>query len=596
MRGAMDLSPLRSAMPITATARYGNRPYSLPFPTSEAAGEWVSQNYPTIDISGSVVRIELSKTAFTSESADWICVQVKDSAPTTEVGILATPCPLLLLRGSDLQTTEETLYQGLNAVVPIQGVRLVKDRISHMSYGFAFAEFGSLDAANYLLGVIFNSVDPRPLVIDNRTVVVSYAHLSSFMPVYVASPWVSTSFADANGRMIQVSYWDQNAYAIQYPSSATATTFSSAPAVVSLPLSESATVMRAPQNLGVLGDELKAFYSNTEKDHPEADASVSQAAEDIPSVLEDGEVGHSLDVATHPEVAGSASTTTLATVVDLSSEAPSAPPTVASHEGMAGSVAPLSSLPAPKKTKKTGAGTGSRISIQLQKWQNKQAELKDFDVVEFDRERDGHVDSVTEEALMMRLPSDSAVNDEHSDLSIMACLLCQRQFKSADDLRKHQIKSALHKTNLQSLRQKQLEKLREQIQSDQAASKKRRKQQQWNTKSGFNAVSALSHGQTAGATPAVVSSSTRTEIGEDNIGNRMLQKMGWKAGQGLGAGGEGIVAPVEAKAYAAGAGIGASAALTMADLSEMNANGRDPNTYSERMRRAARHRLANMAE
>ncbi|KAJ1329993.1 peroxisomal multifunctional enzyme type 2 [Batrachochytrium salamandrivorans] len=77
-------------------------------------------------------------------------------------------------------------------------------------------------------------------------------------------------------------------------------------------------------------------------------------------------------------------------------------------------------------------------------------------------------------------------------MNIVTCkrLLCQRQFKSADDLRKHQIKSALHK--------KQLEKLREQIQSDQAASKKRRKQQQWNTKSGFNAVSALSHGQTAG--------------------------------------------------------------------------------------------------
>jgi hypothetical protein len=45
-------------------------------------------------------------------------------------------------------------------------------------------------------------------------------------------------------------------------------------------------------------------------------------------------------------------------------------------------------------------------------------------------------------------------------------------------------------------------------------------------------------------------------IGEENIGNKMLQRLGWKEGQGLGAKGTGIVAPIQAEGYVKGAGIG----------------------------------------
>jgi len=40
----------------------------------------------------------------------------------------------------------------------------------------------------------------------------------------------------------------------------------------------------------------------------------------------------------------------------------------------------------------------------------------------------------------------------------------------------------------------------------------------------------------------------RAGIQEDNIGNKLLQKMGWNAGQGLGRKGQGIVDPIQVRA------------------------------------------------
>ena len=51
---------------------------------------------------------------------------------------------------------------------------------------------------------------------------------------------------------------------------------------------------------------------------------------------------------------------------------------------------------------------------------------------------------------------------------------------------------------------------------------------------------------------------TRAGIGQDNIGNKLLQKMGWSEGSGLGRAGQGRVDPVEARRRSATAGLGAS--------------------------------------
>jgi hypothetical protein len=72
-------------------------------------------------------------------------------------------------------------------------------------------------AANYLLGLIYNQEKPQPLIIDNRNVSVSYAHMNSFVPVYAPTQWVTLSALDANGATAYLVYWDEKAYATHHP-------------------------------------------------------------------------------------------------------------------------------------------------------------------------------------------------------------------------------------------------------------------------------------------------------------------------------------------------------------------------------------------
>ncbi|KAM4613943.1 angiogenic factor with G patch and FHA domains 1 isoform 1-T1 [Polymixia lowei] len=59
--------------------------------------------------------------------------------------------------------------------------------------------------------------------------------------------------------------------------------------------------------------------------------------------------------------------------------------------------------------------------------------------------------------------------------------------------------------------------------------------------------------------------SVHVEIGEVNKGRKMLEKMGWKKGEGLGKDGAGMKAPIQVKLRKSQSGLGASAALCMED-------------------------------
>lgn len=135
--------------------------------------------------------------------------------------------------------------------------------------------------------------------------------------------------------------------------------------------------------------------------------------------------------------------------------------------------------------------------------------------------------------------SDSSGDESEGiiDWNKLACLLCKRQFPSREVLEKHQVMSDLHRQNLEALKTSRSNK--DLSYRDRAAERR--------MKYGEDEPIIVRN-----VRPDPVMSSVPQAIGEENIGNKLLQKMGWTAGQGLGKEGQGRIGPVEAQ----GGGLG----------------------------------------
>ncbi|KZO95158.1 hypothetical protein CALVIDRAFT_500399 [Calocera viscosa TUFC12733] len=174
-------------------------------------------------------------------------------------------------------------------------------------------------------------------------------------------------------------------------------------------------------------------------------------------------------------------------------------------------------------------------------------------------------------------PAVEADNFEYGDPVGFACYLCSRKLTSVDLLRRHDQESDLHKardqTNLKD------EKLREVAKKKADAA--RAKHQAENTDGMPKYRDRASerreiYGQPDVPPPDTLNSSTTGKKrkantppppvvvapgkDENNIGNKLLKKMGWAEGTGLGTEGEGRVDPIEAALYTAGVGLGAAKA------------------------------------
>ncbi len=95
-----------------------------------------------------------------------------------------------------------------------------------------------------------------------------------------------------------------------------------------------------------------------------------------------------------------------------------------------------------------------KVQQQIGKWQTRKAEIKrpepsaaaSSQTGEMDAINDTHVQS--DQAEQIHAPPDERpmpTDNDFADLALKACLLCQRQFKSIDDLKRHQAISELHK-------------------------------------------------------------------------------------------------------------------------------------------------------
>ncbi|QSL64605.1 hypothetical protein MERGE_001906 [Pneumocystis wakefieldiae] len=180
-----------------------------------------------------------------------------------------------------------------------------------------------------------------------------------------------------------------------------------------------------------------------------------------------------------------------------------------------------------------------KMAPHLQKWAVKQQEL-----------RTGHVEN-------------EKIDEIFSDLNLMACLLCQRKFKSEKEIRQHEKLSELHKVineDLKAMARQRLKKVSikkdTEIENLNDSNYRDRAQER---RIAFNQPSKPDVPFHASKKNAIKSSQ---KIPEEpaNItkgkGAAILGKMGWTEGMGLGLEGKGISKPLNPEVYQEGAGLG----------------------------------------
>jgi len=81
----------------------------------------------------------------------------------------------LLLRGLDGLTTEENIISAFASLtsMPLKNVRVVRDRLTGASSGFAFVELHSLKESQDLLQYLESM--STPLEVDGKALIVNYA-------------------------------------------------------------------------------------------------------------------------------------------------------------------------------------------------------------------------------------------------------------------------------------------------------------------------------------------------------------------------------------------------------------------------------------
>jgi len=160
----------------------------------------------------------------------------------------------------------------------------------------------------------------------------------------------------------------------------------------------------------------------------------------------------------------------------------------------------------------------------------------------------------------VQLQGVSAAELALADWDKLACLLCARQFQTREKLQKHNTMSDLHNKNLEEWRNRNGGNRTSQDRENELQYRDRAKERR--NKFGdddkpankfkekyMRAMADVAATGGAGATEA-------PKLDESNVGNRMLQKMGWKDGLGLGKKNQGRTEIISTQSRTAQSGLG----------------------------------------
>ncbi|KAI9819274.1 MAG: hypothetical protein M1827_007431 [Pycnora praestabilis] len=200
------------------------------------------------------------------------------------------------------------------------------------------------------------------------------------------------------------------------------------------------------------------------------------------------------------------------------------------------------------------------VPAHLEFWRNRHAELHGG-VAE------GVEDNTSSQtAALSKKKSKTQTKDEASppsqsfaDLERKCCYLCSRQFKTESEVNKHERLSQLHRDNLKNedFKTKALAKIAKAGAAAEDTPEYRDRARE--RRAAFKQPKKPTPGSSKSTTgPAAI---TEEEAAEEPIapskGAALLGKMGWAAGEGLGAKGTGMVAPIATEMYIQGVGLGA---------------------------------------
>jgi len=161
----------------------------------------------------------------------------------------------------------------------------------------------------------------------------------------------------------------------------------------------------------------------------------------------------------------------------------------------------------------------------------------------------------------------AAANEKRADLEALmdwtklACLLCKRQFANKETLVKHQQLSDLHKQNLEIWKKQNIPSTPYRDRAKERRAKfgdmetppiNQRKKD-----SPYSKSSRVQNSELEASSYERTSSNSATSFaGSNNVGSKLLQKMGWSQGQGLGKSNQGRTTIIEADRRSATAGLG----------------------------------------
>jgi RNA-binding protein 5/10 len=198
------------------------------------------------------------------------------------------------------------------------------------------------------------------------------------------------------------------------------------------------------------------------------------------------------------------------------------------------------------------------VAPHLQFWSNRHAELHGLPTRENEEPEDAALS--TEPPKPEKPTSDSPPSQSFADIERKCCLLCSRQFKTEAEVNRHERVSQLHRDNLlnEDLKKKALVKLAKSGSAQAEAETSTYRDRAKERRQAFNQPKQPA-AQHKGAKEAVAGSRSvdEDETSVPSKGAALLGKMGWTAGEGLGAQGTGRKDAIVTESYIQGVGLGA---------------------------------------